>query len=763
MFSLIITVVSIALVAALALATLYYGGTAYTLGQANAQAAKLLNQGQQLLAASELFKVQNGRYPGDVPELVNTGYLRSNPVAHGDLGAMSEAWASTTWTMPLAREPVFTIPTPVSEACRSVNAKGYGSPGILPTVQAGVLVQCFSSSTNGLVTVVGRNGVHLAAVAAAGTGGFVAAELTGAPIPPAGDAAWAVDPAFARGAPVAPGAPPAPAAEGILRLTPTSLDFGAVATNTTSTLVVELANTGAGALPLSTSPLLSGDLTFIVGFTTCGSSIPAGQSCQVSLNYSPTLVVASATAALTVTSGSANTTTAVAAVASAFNPVSLGAAPVPVGTVGQAFSFNFNDRLNVSNEAAPDNALATWAGAGALPSGLSMSASTGVLSGTPDAANAGAAYTVTGTYKSNTGQQVYTIVVNGVTLNVSSLASGGYHTCAVTTAGALKCWGFNDFGGLGDGSTTNRHTPVSVVGMDSGVTMASAGTYHTCAVQSGALKCWGYNDGQLGDGSMTYRFTPVSVVGMDSGVTLVSVGGSHTCAVQSGALKCWGRNTYEQLGDGSTVDRHTPVSVVGMGSGVTLVSAGLHQTCAVQSGAVKCWGFNDSGQLGDGSTTNRLTPVSVVGMGSGVTMVSAGGFHTCAVQSGALKCWGANSNGQLGDGSRTSSSTPVSVVGMDSGVTLVSAGMNHTCAVQSGAVKCWGFNDSGQLGDGSTVGRFTPVSVVGMGSGVTMVSAGGYHTCAVQSSALKCWGFNGLGQLGDGSTVNHLTPVLVQP
>lgn len=197
--------------------------------------------------------------------------------------------------------------------------------------------------------------------------------------------------------------------------------------------------------------------------------------------------------------------------------------------------------------------------------------------------------------------------------------SAGYaSTCAVTTGGAAKCWGYNGAGQLGDGSTSNSATPVNVFGLESGVAAFSLGNSHACAVTTGgAAKCWGANNyGQLGNGSTstTPSVTPLSVVGLESGVASVSAGIAYTCAVTaSGAAKCWGSNVNGRLGDGGTADKATPGDVVGLGSGVASVSTGSLHACAVMtSGEAKCWGGNYRGQLGDGSTTRRLTPVEVL-------------------------------------------------------------------------------------------------------------------------------------------------------
>jgi alpha-tubulin suppressor-like RCC1 family protein len=350
----------------------------------------------------------------------------------------------------------------------------------------------------------------------------------------------------------------------------------------------------------------------------------------------------------------------------------------------------------------------------------------------------------------------------------TAISAGGLHGCAVTNLGAAECWGDNENGQLGDGTTTNTTTPVAVSELNSHITALSAGEFESCALTSeGEAECWGFNgDGQLGDGTTTSTTEPVAVSDLGAGVKEISTGGFHTCAVTSaGAARCWGSGEAGALGDGTTTNTTTPVTVSGLSSGVTAISAGEFDTCALTSaGAVKCWGDDENGQLGNGTTGFTTTPVSVIGLGSGVIAISAGHVHNCALTSaGAARCWGSNDHGQLGDGTTTDASEPVSVVGLSSGVTAISAGNAHTCALTSaGAAKCWGDDEFGQLGDDSLTNTTEPVAVTGLSSGVTAISAGLWDTCAVTSiGAAKCWGDGEVGALGDGTSTSTSKPVEV--
>lgn len=320
----------------------------------------------------------------------------------------------------------------------------------------------------------------------------------------------------------------------------------------------------------------------------------------------------------------------------------------------------------------------------------------------------------------------------GVTF--SNLVAGFDHTCASGSDAKVYCWGYNRGGQLGNGNTTDQTVPVPV-SKPAGVTfthLAAAGN-HTCAQGSDdKVYCWGANNkGELGNGSTVQSSVPVAVSAAPGVIlTKPTVGYRHTCAQGSDTtMYCWGDNTKGQLGTGGTTDSHVPVAV-SVPAGVTLTNptAGASHTCAQGSDTkVYCWGDNTSGELGDGTTTDSHVPVAVVAP-SGVTLTGpdAGSGHTCAQGSDTqVYCWGFNNRGQLGDATTNNHNTPVPVPAPP-GVTLTkpSAGGATTCALAStGTTYCWGYGLFGQLGTGATSDSGKPVLVTSLPLPPTGLSA----------------------------------------
>ena len=348
----------------------------------------------------------------------------------------------------------------------------------------------------------------------------------------------------------------------------------------------------------------------------------------------------------------------------------------------------------------------------------------------------------------------------GGPLATGSVTPLDMHLCAVQ-GGALKCWGSNFNGQLGNKSTTESILPVIAAGLEAGVTAVSAGQDHTCAVVNKELKCWGSNSaGKLGinpnpDPDTNYITEPTSLSTPLIDIGVIAAGENHTCAVSAGKLHCWGDNSYGQLGAPPEFPPGTtfvpPTQVNGLKTPVSAVATHKSHTCAIAEGALWCFGSNSNGQLGTGTGSSVLGPVIVPGMDSGTTAISVGNQHTCAIKDSQLFCWGSNSNGQLGfDKTKTQTESPQLVPGMEKGVTAVAAGDEHTCAIKESALYCWGRSDRGQVGNGTagTMSNAIDKPILIFASGVTAVSAGA-GTCAVlYGRELKCWGmkFSGVPQ-----------------
>jgi alpha-tubulin suppressor-like RCC1 family protein len=343
---------------------------------------------------------------------------------------------------------------------------------------------------------------------------------------------------------------------------------------------------------------------------------------------------------------------------------------------------------------------------------------------------------------------------------IAAIFAGGNHTCGLTVAGGVKCWG----------DVTYSLAPFDINGLSSGVLMASPGGSHYCVLTNlGGVKCWGYNSsGELGNNTLTYGYNPESVIDLSSGVKEIASGDGHTCALTvEGGVKCWGSNAFGQLGNGSRTSSLVPVDVVGLSNSVKSISGNGFYTCAITSAdGVKCWGNNARGQLGDPSLNSSFSqvPVDVSGLTSGVRAIAAGGLHACALTAaGGVKCWGWNLQGALGNNTTTNSTSPVDVTGLSGGVQAIVVGDGHSCALTvEGGVKCWGWNYSGALGNGSYSSSSIPVSVTELSGGVQAITAGNHHTCGVISSGgAKCWGDNSSGQLGINSKISSNVPVSV--
>jgi alpha-tubulin suppressor-like RCC1 family protein len=321
--------------------------------------------------------------------------------------------------------------------------------------------------------------------------------------------------------------------------------------------------------------------------------------------------------------------------------------------------------------------------------------------------------------------------------SITSVAVGSNHSIALSSDGRIAAWGYNGFGQLGIGTTADSLVPVSVTttGVLSGKTVIAiaAGQFHNLALcTDGTLAAWGYNFyGQLGNGLTSNSSSPVAVskTGVLTGKTIIAIaaGTYHSFALCSdGTLAAWGYNGNGELGNGGTGFSPLPVAVdttgVLVGKTIAAVFAGsFHNFALCTDGTLAGWGYNGYGQLGDNSATSRSVPVLVNGSGvlSGktITAASAGYYHSLALcADGTVAAWGNNGNGELGDGSNNPSMIPVAVNvgGVLSGKTIasLSSGAVHNIATcTDGTLLSWGYNGDGELGSGGSGSSNVPVTV----------------------------------------------------
>lgn len=344
-----------------------------------------------------------------------------------------------------------------------------------------------------------------------------------------------------------------------------------------------------------------------------------------------------------------------------------------------------------------------------------------------------------------------------------ALTGGHWHSCYLTAGQDVYCWGHNEWGQIGNGTTQNTSTPLKVY-TPVLFEQIEAGYMFNCGLSQGQAYCWGENEhGQIGDGTTTDRWVPTKV-NTPLVFKQVTAGDGHACGLQhNGEVACWGANDNAQITDpvrGAVIAWPYPVTT---GVRFTTITAGQLHTCGLdEEGRAYCWGYNGHGQIGIGSTEIFVPTPSLVSDELRFTQISAGYRHTCGVTfERETWCWGRNPEGQLGDGTTNDSGVPVAVAGkLD--MKQVFTGYFNTCGITtSDETFCWGQNWKGQLGDGTTDRKTVPTAVATSEAFVDLAMMVTTTCGRTGAGQLLCWGENDYGQFGTAAPGASNTPAAV--
>ncbi len=339
-----------------------------------------------------------------------------------------------------------------------------------------------------------------------------------------------------------------------------------------------------------------------------------------------------------------------------------------------------------------------------------------------------------------------------------SIAAGSRFACAAMRDASTRCWGANEHSQLGNGTrTVDSPLPVNTH-LPDGAARLSAGGGHACGQgPGGGIFCWGSNEhGELGDGTTNATTQPVRAIEYE--ISAMALGRAHTVfATNDGRVMTFGDDALCQLGDSRRAPFDARPRAVEEFANVRSIAAGGDFWCGLSAdGSFRCVGTlnNTAPTWCLPNNANSSWPVTAE--------VAVGTGHVCAVSNeGRVLCRGANDHGQLGDGSFTSRDGwfPVSV----DRVAHIAAGGAHTCVILTdGSVRCWGANASGQIGANGPDAT-NPGVAIDLGGDATALTLGDAFSCAMRSDgAVLCWGANDAGQLGDGSRTSRSTPALVR-
>ena len=386
-----------------------------------------------------------------------------------------------------------------------------------------------------------------------------------------------------------------------------------------------------------------------------------------------------------------------------------------------------------------------------------------------------------GTLPDCTGEHDGSVVVEGpAAVNTAAPLVCDVETgeCLAIICGVVMTFGWNGYGQLGDDTMTDRHSPIELTAVGSDNVQLAAGDDYSLVLKSdGRVMAFGRNSlGALGDGTTTDRHSPIEVASLGRDNAQVVAGGRHSFVVKlDGRVMAFGSNNKGQLGDGTTTNRQSPVEVASLGNDNAQLSCGDDDYSMVlkADGRVMVFGRNENGQLGDGTKTDRHSPVEVASLGSDNVQVATGGGHSLVLKSdGRVTVFGLNNRCQLGVGDGYSSSasasatSPIELSTLGSDNVQLAAGNQHSLALKAdGRVIAFGNNLQGQMGDGYTgiarTDRYNcRVEVTALGNENVQVAAGGDHSLVLKADGRWVgFGENNNGQLGDGTTTDRHSPV----
>lgn len=423
-----------------------------------------------------------------------------------------------------------------------------------------------------------------------------------------------------------------------------------------------------------------------------------------------------------------------------------------------------------------------------------------------------------------TGNRSTPVSVCGAVKTFCKISTGGTFAVAIDKYGKVWTWGSNTGSQLGDGTTTDRSTPIAVGGATKTFCEISTGNAHTVAVDKngkfwvwgntantsgelglgfravtpskivsnnrsfcnvkgsgtgetgffldnlGTVWGWGLNTlGKLGNNSTSIVCSPVSLAGATKTFCEISAGSAATSAIdKNGKAWSWGDGTNYRLGTGDNLNYSTPKSIAGANKTFCKITANTNFTGygIDKNGRIWSWGTNGSGALGINTTATCLasTPHSICGAVKTFCHIDSGTGCALAIdKNGLIWGWGLNTSGNLGDNTVVSKITPVSIVGATKTFCKITLRTTTALAIdKNGRVWGWGSNTNGGLGTNSTTNSSTPRAICGALKTFCEIVTGSNYTIAIDNRGLIwSWGTNTVGQLGDGTLTSRLTPVSI--